>query len=466
MIPIRTKTNDRKTSIFATVIILVLTLAAAACNSEQSAKHTPSPDVADTAQTSIDSLPDKPVFNVHIAPIIHANCSSCHHVGGYAPFPLLNYRHVAKRAKMVREVTQTRYMPPWKADRSYRHFKDERGLSNREIQTIGRWVEQGATYGDPNVAVEEPVFEHYGINKKPDLTLHLDKAYQIPATGKEYFVTYVYPLDFKEDVNISAFEFVPQNKPQVHHAWFFTVNDKFKLPEGRMGNKIKYYEEESEFHLMDNGYGDGLISDNLLYTPGYRTEPYPPGIAKKLSANTTHLLLQIHYISNGKMATDSSYLNLHFAENGKREVRYILLEEEMLENPPFIIPPDSAKHFRIKSPEPDMDISLLRIAPHMHYLGKKIWSYAVTPQTDTINLLKINDWDFNWQGIYTFEHPVRIPQGSKVFLEGIFDNTVNNPANPNLPPIEVRQGWTSKDEMFQAYIEWLPYQEGDEDIDL
>ncbi|HIO72264.1 MAG TPA: hypothetical protein EYN38_04065, partial [Flavobacteriales bacterium] len=321
-------------------------------------------------------------YSEHIAQIIFENCSSCHRPHESGPFPLTNYKEVFKYAEMIKEVTQNRYMPPWSADPAYSHFLNEKRLTDQEIEQITRWVDRGAPLGDSSKIPEAPVFHNNSSIGKPDLVLKMTQPYVIPPDGEDKFKVFIFPIHIRKDTIVKAMEFVPGNKKLVHHVWYFedTTNYFSTLDSLLPGYAFNFFEgndylpippeilvvypELSELkttstkHLMDGGAG---------YIPGSSTQIYPPGIGRLLRANTT-LLMQIHYSGTGLKSEDLSRLNLFFArEPIERHTQFILLEEDNITNSPFTIPAGEVKNFQ-SSQLITQDISILSIAPHMHYL--------------------------------------------------------------------------------------------------
>jgi len=440
------------------VILFPLFLFVASCNRNSQSEQPSATDLSDDIKGEI-------TFTQYIAPIIHKNCVPCHNPDGAGPFSLITYQDIAKRAKMIKEVTRTKYMPLWKADINYRSFIGERFLSETEIKLIGKWADTGRKYGDTNIVVKPPETKSFSnFSRKPDKVFSLDKPFIVPDTG-EYFVLYMFDTGLNEDAEISAFEFVPGNMKIVHHAWllFDTSGYYDNLFSNQDGPGIKHIVEHNQFTLMD----EKRVQDGgLIYTPGFQASEYPKGITKRLPAKAK-LMLSIHYVSTGKPEKDSSYLNVYYAKQPvQRHVEFIVFDETLITNQPFEIPPNTIKTFNSRSPKMPMEISILTISPHMHYRGKNMTIFAVTPKNDTIHLLRINDWDLNLQGIYRFKNPLKLPFESEILMNATFDNTMENPSNPVVPPVKAVFGMRSKDEMCQYVIEFVRYMEGDEKMQL
>jgi hypothetical protein len=420
-----------------------------------------------------------PAFS-DIAPLVYKNCSPCHRPGGPSPFPLISYSDVAKRAKMIALVTETRAMPPWPADPSYSHFIEEKILTDPEIEMIKRWAELGAPIGDSSRIPAPPVFPEGSQLGKPDLVLKMRKPFIIEGDNTDRFMVVKLPFELPQDTFIKAIEFVPGNLKLVHHVNGHMIqyaDDKKKNV--FEGDEIADSESESYEviysklkALHDDGSYPMLTLSATNYLPGVKTTVYPDELGGFWVKRKGAILLnQIHYGPTPVNDSDQSSVNIFFSKTPpKRPVREIQLGTHGVSEiiPPLIVPPDSVKTFRTEG-RILQDVSLLTINPHMHLLGRSFWAYAVKPDGDTIPIIRIKKWDFRWQYFYTFKHPVHLPAGTAVKVEGVYDNTRNNPNNPYSPPREIRErkgSMRTTDEMFQFIMTFVPYEPGDEKIDL
>jgi hypothetical protein len=427
----------------------------------------------------VESLPARVTWSEHIAPIVHRTCANCHRLGSAGPFPLLSYRDAADRAELIRHVTATRYMPPWPADPSYRHFVGEQVLTPEQIALIGRWVEQGAPEGDPRKAPKPPTFPRGSQLGKPDLVVRMPSPYRIRGDNTDKFVSMRLPFSIPRDTFVRAVEFVPGNRKLVHHVNAHLVTYRSRMPKGLLQGP--WFSEAGE-HNMDplshlglsgsDSSGRTLTLSVTNYLPGTQPTLYPEGIGGfRLSRDGFLLMHHVHYGPTPVAQEDSSYFNVFFARKPPARPTYTLLLGTLGRAPvvpPLVVPADSIKTFRTQFTLP-ADISVLTINPHMHLLGKTFLAYAVAPGGDTIPLVRIPRWDFRWQYFYTYETILKLPRGTTIYAEATFDNTANNPNNPFSPPREVREqgaSMRSTDEMFQCIITMMPYQPGDENIRL
>ena len=392
----------------------------------------------------------------HVQPIIFRNCAiPCHHPGGVGPFSLLTYLDVAKRGKFVAKVTQVRYMPPFPADKTFQHYANERGLTDAEISTIQVWVKGGMKEGSKGgtdagrntskggslsgiSSVPEP--------RKPDLVLRM-KPYAIPATGREDFRYFHIPMHLSEDVWVEAIEFVPGNRKLLHHSRLMIDST------GTMAAIDGMAEDDPRLATFQKT----PLADEFLYgwVPGNDQVVFPAGTAKRIRAGSD-LLLNIHYTASFKVAQDQSEVRLYFAKTPvKQAVRTISLTENSISNQPFTLLANTKPTFYMTyGPLPDT-VRLLSVLPHMHKLGQTIKAFAITPDGGVINLIRIADWAYNWQLTYFFRENMVLPKGSVIIAEAQYDNTDQNPLNPNSPPKTVGYGWNSTNEMMNLVFYYV-----------
>jgi len=408
-----------------------------------------------------------------IQPIIQAKCSGCHKPGESAPFSLLTYDDVAKRASFIKEVIQKRYMPPWKADNNYVHFANDRSLSSKQIDDIVKWIDDKAPEGTETIAaVEKPVLAGTMYNRKPDLVLMAKDTFHVKGDNGEVFVIFKIPFELKDSANVEAIEFYSSDKKLIHHA-NYAVHPV-------LDTGIDIYNTASFINLSED---DRTKFDQYLpykkeiayyggWIPGSGYESFPKGFGWVMPKRGV-ILLTVHYAPSAIDTPSISGVNLFFTKNPiERKVKIISFgsggigEKDIY--PTFYIEPNKIKTFTLDVTNPGEDFSILTVWPHMHYLGKEFTAYVTQPNGDTTKLVHILAWDFRWQDIYKFKHLIKVPKGSAVHIIGTYDNTTNNPFNPNNPP---RVVWSfgdmhSTDEMMTLLMIFLPYQKGDETLNL
>jgi Copper type II ascorbate-dependent monooxygenase, C-terminal domain len=388
-------------------------------------------------------------FYKDIQPILLKHCAGCHRAGQIGPFPLITYEDATKRATFIKEVTQEGYMPPWHADTAFQIFHNQRILPQADIQKIAAWVDQGKKKGKApkrNLAAENLLLDTARY-PQPDLTFEMSREFSIPGDNTEQFRIFVIPTDLPEDVYIYGVEFMPGNRKLAHHCRVMVDTTNLLRADDGIAVGAASEFERTGAKLYDN-FWSGWVPGN---TPVF----YPPGIAKKLPRRAD-LIINMHYSPTPVPATDRSKIRLYLAPKPPlRPIQTFILDEQWITNQPFALPANRISKFYMRSPVIPTDIYLFSALPHMHKLGKNFKSYAITPAGDLIPLIKIDRWDFNWQTTYQFKTLLKIPKGSVVYAEAEYDNTSNNPANPNFPPKPVTYGWGTNLEMMNLIFEYV-----------
>ena len=385
-----------------------------------------------------------PTFTANIQPIIIRNCAQpCHHPGGVGPFSLLTYEDVAKRGKFVAKVTQIRYMPPFPADRQFQHYANERGLSDGEIALIQNWVKEGMVKGKEST---ETTLSPPSSATLPDLVLRM-KPYAIKGDGREDFRYFHVPMHLKEDIWVESVEFVPGNRKLLHHSRLMIDST------GAMAGIDGVAEDDPK--LRD--FQKTALADEFLYgwVPGNDRVTFPVGAAKRIRAGSD-LILNLHYSPSPKTDQDQSEVRFYFAKKPVTHlVQTLTLTENNVTNQPFQLEANTKPTFYMNyGPIPDT-VRLLSVMPHMHKLGRTVRAFAITPAGDAINLIRIPDWDYGWQLTYFFKEPLTLPKGSTLIAEAQYDNTDQNPLNPNRPAKTVGYGWNSTNEMMNLVFYYI-----------
>ncbi|WP_345264726.1 monooxygenase [Nibrella viscosa] len=393
-------------------------------------------------------------YQQHVRPIILKNCATpCHHPDGVGPFSLLSYQDVAKRAKFIAKVTQIRYMPPFPADRTFQHYANERSLSEQEIDLIQRWYAAGAPEGAAQGAggrvqeSKEKSQEIWEEGRKPDLVLKMSRAYDIKGDAREDFRYFHVPMNLKQDVYVEAIEFIPGNRKLLHHSRLMVDST------GTMAGIDGMAEDDPNLRRFQQT----PLADAFLYgwVPGNDRVTFPAGTAKRIRAGSD-LILNIHYAPAAKPETDQSEVRLYFARKPvQRMVQTLTLTENNISNQPFLLPANTRPEFFMSYgplPEP---VKLISVLPHMHMLGRTFKAFAITPDGEAINLIKIDNWDYKWQMTYQFSQLITVPKGSVILAQATYDNTAGNDLNPNRPPRDVGYGWNSTDEMMNLVLYYV-----------
>lgn len=403
------------------------------------------------------AMAQTPNWSENIATIIYNKCAKCHHSGGIAPFSLMTYQEAANASFYLADAVTERRMPPWPPSPSYSSFAHQRVLTQQEIDLINQWYSIGAPQGNPNLAPPPPVFNNNSELPIVDLTKVI-QTYTVQNSQDEYRC-FAIPSGISQKKFAQAIEIIPGNGSIVHHV-------------------LVFYDSTGQCAQMDAndplpGYScfgaSGCGNSRLigLWVPGSTPQFYPQGMGIELNANG-HFVLQVHYAPGSQGLKDSTRINIKFTPNNFVRPIYIsppLDHLGSLTNGPLIIPANETKTFYSQYTVP-VTVSALAIGPHMHLIGSSIKSYAFAPDApnDTIRFINIPKWDFHWQGMYFFPKVKKIVSGTSLRAEAFYDNTLNNPFNPNNPPQLVHLGEGTGDEMMLVYFAYTLYMNGDENI--
>jgi hypothetical protein len=388
-------------------------------------------------------------FNRDIAPIVYEKCARCHRAGEAAPFPLISYEDVAKRGKIIAAVTAARYMPPWKAEPASFPYKDSRRLTDQQLALLQDWVKQGMPRGE-GAAPAPPQFPEGWQLGTPDLVVEMPKAFNVPAEGPDIYRNFVIPLDLKQDEWVQAIELRTSSRTVVHHVLYFadTSGDARKLDTGDM----------SEAQGMR--FTRGMVPMGGVAV-GAQPHLLPNGLALSLPKGSD-LVFQYHFHPSGKAESEKSRIGLYFA---KKAPDHTLTNIQL--PPTFglfsgIKIPAGQKSFRVTDTFAlPVDVEAVSVGAHAHYLGKTMKMTATLPGGQVKTLLDIKDWDFAWQDRYFFDQIVSLPKGTRLDAEVTWDNSSENSRNPSNPPIAVKWGEESKDEMGSVSLQVYPKSESD-----
>ena len=462
---------------FYRIAVLLILVGLASCSSAPE-KTEPTPSDAPAHTTEITA---ELTFWENAAPIIFNNCTPCHHHEGAGPFSLTDFSNVKKRTKTIRQVVADGYMPPWPADPEFSRFKGEKILSAKEKLTLITWIDQGATEGVKTESIPEPQIFTIENPMKPDLVFSYADTVWIPGENLDIFRIAKIPIKLPRDTVIKAIQFKPGNKQLVHHVNGHLINYDNELKKNpSQGEWIIDAEKVNSleaYRLMEIANDDGsypaMRVSAFNYLPGVEALQYPDGIGGLfINENAAFLLNTLHYGPSALDTFDYSQIEIYFAEKRpERPVSELHMGTQGITKiePEFILPAGKVSTFKTKYRIPDT-MSVLTVNPHMHLLGREFTAYAYSEnKDDTIPLIRIPEWDFRWQYFYTYEKVLVIPKGYTIEVIAVFDNTIENPFNPNSPPKTLREAgenMKTTDEMFQFFINYMPYQKEDEQIAL
>ena len=386
-----------------------------------------------------------PTFTKDVAPILQKHCQPCHRPGEAAPFSMLTYEDTLPWAPTMKMVVTRKIMPPWFADPQYGHFSNERSLSADEVRTLVAWVNGGSQKGaaeDMPPPVKNFV-EGWGI-PTPDVVFQLPKPFSVPAAGVMDYQYVIVPTGFKEDKWVQALEVRPTDRAVVHHI-------------------IAYLREPGSNYFKDQKSGvffiapppkadektdtSALPSDFLVgYAPGQPAEILHPGEGKLIKAGSD-IVFEVHYTPNGKPTTDQTKLGLVLSKSAPKE-RVLTLSAS---NGTFKIPPGDPDYKVDASFEVQKSVKLVSLHPHMHSRGKSFEYRLTFPDDKTETILSVPVYNWHWQLWYNLVDPIDLPQGTKIECTAHFDNSPNNPENPD-PTKAVIWGQQSWDEMMVGFF--------------
>lgn len=366
-------------------------------------------------------------FAKDVAPLLQKRCEACHRDGQTAPFTLATYDDAVKHAAAIKEVTGQRRMPPWHADSRFGKFTNDRHLSRDEIDLLAAWVDGGKARGDDKDLPKPVRWAKGWVHGEPDQVFTMTEAFEVPATGVLPYKNWIIDTKFTEDKWVTVSEARPGAPEVVHHVVAYIQRDGTNNPIGPDGNL-------------------GIL---VGWAPGDLGLVCPPDTALRIPKGSK-LRLEMHYTPNGKKTTDRSSIGIKFAA---QPPKYELLMSEFA-NMGFEVPAGAPHHkaeatFRLRA-----DARLVSVTPHMHWRGKDYKYEVIYPDGKTETLVSVPRWDFNWQNMYRFAEPVRLPKGSRLHAVAHWDNSALNPLNPD-PKQVIRFGLQTWDEMmvgFAAYV--------------
>lgn len=384
----------------------------------------------------------KPVsFSKDIAPLVWDRCASCHRPTGPAPFSLLTYADVRQRASQIAAVTQSRFMPPWRAESESGEFVGQKRLSDQEIASIRRWVDEGASEGDPTDLPSRPRFADGWVLGTPNLVVSTSEPFVLKAEPTDTFRIFVIRLPVDTTKYVTGLEFQPGNARVVHHA----------------NIRLDHTPASRALDARDPAPGyDGLMARSAVYpeghflgwTPGQIAPLVPNDMAWRLDPGTD-LVVQLHMQPSGATEIVQPVIGLFFGNNAPTRTPTIL----RLGSQGIDILPGDRRYTVSDSYVLPADVMLQAVQPHAHYRLREVTGLATFPNGTERSLIRITDWDFRWQHVYRYTTPIALPKGTRVSMRYTYDNSVDNPRNPQLPPQRVFWGQRSFDEMGDLWFQ-------------
>jgi Flp pilus assembly protein TadD len=391
-----------------------------------------------------------------VAPLLVDRCGMCHHPGGSAPFSLLTYADVRRRATQIATVTSRRFMPPWKADPADGPFIGQHPLDDREIALIRRWVDEGAVEGDPldlpasvRRAQGGRVWTEGWQLGTPDLVVTLPQPYTLQAEGSDVFRIFVIPLPVDRMRFVRGLQFRPGNPAVVHHA-NIRVD---RTPASRALDEADPGPGYSGLILRSAEYPEGHF---LGWTPGQIAPLLPKDLAWRLDRHTD-LVVETHMQPSGKPEAVQPSIGLYFSDEAPTRTPAML----RLGRQNIDIPAGDGHYTITDSYVLPVDVEIQAVQPHAHYRARQIRGEATLPDGTKRPLIRIDDWDFRWQHVYQYVTPFWLPKGTTLSMEYRYDNSAANVRNPEHPPKRARWGQRSSDEMGDLWIQVLTRDEPD-----
>lgn len=394
-------------------------------------------------------IPHNVTWATEIGPIIERACLDCHGEDPLAPFTLLTYEEAAERADRIARVTAARRMPPWLPRGEHGTFAGERMLTDREVELFRAWVDGGALAGSE--APEALVGDVEGVWQpgEPDLIVTLP-TYELAAEGYDVYRNLVVEIPVEETRWVEYVELRPGNRTAVHHA-------RMMVDMSSSSRELDREDSEPGFDGMELTSNATNPDGHFIgWTPGKTRLPPLDGMAWRLEPGTD-LVVQLHLRTSGEPQEVTAQVEFHFADEPPRRRPAILVVSSLQ----IDIPAGASDYSVSNSFTLPVDVDVLSVYPHAHYLGKDLRATALLPNGREVPLIHIPDWDFNWQDDYRFAEPISLPAGTTILKEFTFDNSAGNPHNPVDPPKRVVYGSNSDDEMADLILQVLPRNEDD-----
>jgi len=384
------------------------------------------------------SVPNNPTFANAVAPIVFAKCANCHHPGEAAPFNLLSYDDVKRRARQIVDVTQKKYMPPWLPKEGHGDFIGSRRLTSQELQTIKQWVDSGAPSGEQSEMPTVPVFTDGWQIGPPDLVLET-QAYTLSSQERDVFRNFVVPIALKEPRWVQSIELRPVNPRVTHHA---------RLGVDSTNESIRRDAEDPEPGYAGMAWGQDPDGQLVIWAPGMVANPGLKGVAWRLYPNAT-IVLHTHMQPSGKPEVVRFRVGIRFAKDSPTRYPAML----RIGCCDIDIPAGARAHTVKDQFTLPIDVDIHTVFPHAHSLCQQITVTAERPDGSSVPLISIDKFDESWHDMYRYRQPVRLLRGTRVVSTFTYDNTDDNVRNRNHPARRVVYGSNASDEMADVYLQ-------------
>ncbi|HJQ70574.1 MAG TPA: DUF3471 domain-containing protein [Blastocatellia bacterium] len=404
-------------------------------------------------------------FTKDVAPILFKNCVGCHRPDSAAPMSLLSYKDARPWARSIKEKVVTRAMPPWSADPRHGEFSNDASLSQRDIDTIASWVDQGAKQGDPRDLPPAPQVSELWEISKPDVVIAMRQEWQGEAAGIDENLEFTVPTGFTEDTWVQAVEFRPGNRRAIHHAVVLVQTPDMMTADqasAASGESAIFRTQGTNRRVRDDvpvvddacaakreGGGNNARFALTVYGPGRNADLWPEGTAK-LIPKGSNLIFQMHYSKTGKPEKDRSGVAILFA---RKPVEKMVVSLDIM-NLYFRIPAGAENHEVTACTTFKRDVEVVSFMPHMHVRGKDMRYEAVYADGRRETLLNVPRYNFYWQMLYKLKKPLAVPRGTRIAVTAHFDNSSRNKYNPDASR-PVRFGDTTNDEMLAGFVDYV-----------
>jgi tetratricopeptide (TPR) repeat protein len=391
-------------------------------------------------------------FSGGVAALLHERCSGCHRPGGSAPFALLTYEQAREHAQRIASMTSAGAMPPWLPTRPRGAFVGERRLSEEDVALLGAWADAGAPLGDAGSVPAPPMWEEGWRSGAPDLVLTAELPYVVTASAPEVFRNLVVPVPLDSARWVRAVELDPGSNRVVHHA-------TLAVDQTPASRRLDAEDPEPGFNAMGSAGGAEHPGGVFIgWTPGHSGYGESAGRdpALWLLRPGSDLVVRLHLRPLDEPVEVTPRIALYFAAGPPERLPVaVQLGAQWMD-----IPAGESAYVVEDSLRLPVDVDVLSVYPHAHYLADTVQAWAATPAGDRIVLIEIPEWDFDWQDEYRFLEPVALPAGSTVHMRYTYDNSSGNPRNPSDPPVRVTHGSRSVDEMADLVVQTLPRDRG------
>jgi len=399
------------------------------------------------------TVPKQVTFHKDVVPVLQKRCQECHRPGEAAPMSFVTYKDARPWAKAMKAAVLNKKMPPWFADPAHGQFANDRSLTQQEIDILSAWADGGAKEGNAKDSPTPVTYAEGWTIGKPDAVFEMPQAVTVPAKGTVDYTWIVVPTNFTEDKWVEKIEVRPGAREVVHHIVLmarapgsgYMSKAQPGVPFAPPPGKPMKGEDKGRGIFYMLGGGVEMVS---VYVPGGVAYETKPGQARLLKAGTD-LIFQMHYTANGKEMKDQSRVGIVFAKEPPKE----RVVNTFIANPLLRIPPGEANAKVVAKIPVQEDVTLQSMFPHMHVRGKSMEYRATYPDGRTEVLLNVPKYDFNWQLSYYLKEPKKLPKGTLMEVVAHFDNSPNNPHNPD-PKQEVRWGEQTWEEMLAAFVDF------------